>query len=116
MLQEKRMLNFPVNENLLSEIVSRLKTGFKPLRIILFGSYAYGQPNQDSDLDLLVVVNTPERGIKRYSLVSKLLEPRKIPIDIIVKSPDELSEQLTGFNPFLKEILEKGRVLYESPA
>ncbi len=114
MAENERGLSPPVDETLLSEIVGRLKAGLNPLRIILFGSYAYGQPGKDSDLDLLVVVNTPERGIKRYAMVSKLLEPRKIPMDIIIKSSQELEEQLAGFNPFLKEVLEKGKLLYES--
>ncbi len=112
MPEKKRLLQPPVNKALLCEIVSRLTATLKPLKIILFGSYAYGQPNKDSDLDLLVVIDTKERGVRRYAMLSKLLEPRKVPIDILVKTPGELEVQLAGFNPFLKEILQRGKVLY----
>ncbi len=110
---KKGLLQPPVNKALLSEIVSRLINNLNPLKIILFGSYAYGQPNKDSDLDLLVVIDTKERGVRRYAMLSKLLEPRKVPIDIIVKTPGEIEAQLAGFNPFLKEILQRGTLLYE---
>ncbi len=112
--EKDNILKPPVNKALLAEIVMRLKNSLDLVKVILFGSYAYGIPDKNSDLDLLVVLNTTQKGIKRYAMISKLLEPRRIPVDILVKTPQELGEQLADFNPFLSEILEKGKVLYES--
>ena len=75
-----------------------------------------GKVNKDSDLDLLIIINTKEKGIKRYAMVSELLEPRKIPMDIIVKTPEELKHRTKLFDPFIRNILKTGKVLYEKPA
>ena len=50
------------------------------VKVVLFGSYVSGKPTRDSDIDLLIIVNTKAKGIERYVMVSELLEPRKIPM------------------------------------
>ncbi|HNK63690.1 MAG TPA: nucleotidyltransferase domain-containing protein [Anaerolineales bacterium] len=96
--------------------IQRIVSELKPEKIILFGSYAYGTPTPDSDVDLLVVMRTRAKTIDRYVMVSNILDPREFPVDIIVKTPKELREEQkkkSGF--FLREIITKGKVLYERP-
>lgn len=96
--------------------VKRLVAELKPEKIILFGSYAYGNPTPDSDVDLLIIMNTREKYIDRYVTVSNLLIPREFPVDIIVKTPKEIKqEEKKKSNFFLREILTKGKVLYARP-
>jgi predicted nucleotidyltransferase len=87
---------------------------FRPHRIILFGSYAYGKPTQDSDVDLLVVV--PHNGLgaqKATEIRLKLRAP--FPMDLLVRSPRKIRQRLAMGDFFIRQILEKGEVLYEAP-
>jgi predicted nucleotidyltransferase len=115
-LAAKKIIEPPFRKSLLNTILTRLVENLDVVTVILFGSYVSGKPTKDSDLDLLIIVNTKERGIKRYAMVSELLEPRKIPMDIIVKTPEELKDRTRMFDPFIRNILKTGKVLYEKPA
>lgn len=101
----------------LPKAVNRLARKLKPDKIILFGSYAYGDPTPDSDVDLLVIMKTRiKRQVDRYVLVSNLLDPRQFPVDIIVKTPKEIKDALKGGVAngfFIRAILEQGKPLYE---
>ena len=103
----------PVTEEVLGEIVHRLVTGLQPEKIILFGSYVYGTPSTDSDVDLLVIVDTQARPVDRYVRVSRLLQPRPFPLDLLVKTPEEVAQALDREDTFICEIMTRGRVLYE---
>ena len=91
------------------KIVSELK----PEIVILFGSYAYGTPNPHSDVDLLVVMKTRSSLKDRSWAVSRLLIPRPFPVDILVKTPKEVEKALASGDFFIKEILTRGKVLYD---
>ena len=104
----------PVTPALLSEIAQKVVQAFRPKNIILFGSYAYGKPTSDSDLDLLIVMETRDRPAERIRKVSDLFDPRPLPMDFIVLTPSEMRHRLSGFDPFLEEVLEKGQRLYGS--
>ena len=103
----------PVTEEALQEIVHRLVTGLHPHKIVLFGSYVYGIPTADSDVDLLVTVDTQARPVDRYLCVSRLLRPRPFPLDLLVKTPEEVAQALVRDDAFMREIMAQGRVLYE---
>ncbi len=103
----------PVTDRILAEMVHRIAVALQPQRIILFGSYVYGTPSEDSDVDLLVVLDTDARPADRYSAVSKLIRPRPFPVDILVKTPKEIEEALNEDDAFVAEIVTRGRVLYE---
>ena len=103
----------PVTEEALQEIVHRLVTGLHPHKIVLFGSYVYGIPTADSDVDLLVIVDTQARPVDRYLRVSRLLRPRPFPLDLLVKTPEEIAQALDRDDAFMREIIAQGRVLYE---
>jgi len=101
----------PVAETL-PPAIERLIREINPEKIILFGSYAYGHPTPDSDVDLLIVWDTDKSRRERVVTISLLLYPRLFPVDIIVKTPRELAEEAPR-NFFLQEILNRGVVLYE---
>jgi len=103
----------PVTEEVLQAMVHRLVTGLHPYKIILFGSYVYGIPTADSDVDLLVILDSHARPVDRYLRVSRLLRPRPFPLDLLVKTPKEIAQALERNDPFMREIIAQGRVLYE---
>jgi predicted nucleotidyltransferase len=84
---------------------------FQPERIILFGSYAYGQPHADSDVDVLVVM--PARNqIDQAVRIDRAVDA-PFPLDLIVCTPKNLAWRLEEGDSFLREIVSKGKVLYE---
>lgn len=85
----------------------------KPQKVILFGSHAYGNPSKDSDVDLLFIKNTGLSPLKRYCFVSNNID-HIFPMDIMVKTPLEIRKRLAMGDPFYKEIIKKGIVLYDS--
>jgi len=107
-------VGFPPVRKTLPGAIQRIVSELRPEKIILFGSYAYGNPTPDSDVDLLVIMKTRAREIDRYVAVSNLLYPRQFPVDILVKTPKEIeAESKKKGNFYLREILTKGKVLYE---
>lgn len=100
-------------ENYLKEAVKRIVGVFHPDKIILFGSYAYGVPNADSDIDLLVVMDSDLQPHKRSVPVRKALRDLGIPKDVIVKTPDEFSKFKDILGTIVYTAAHKGRVLYE---
>jgi predicted nucleotidyltransferase len=85
---------------------------FHPDKIILFGSYAYGTPHADSDVDILVVM--PARNQLDQAVRIELACDPPFPLDIIVRTPEKLAERLAWGDSFLREIVSKGIVLYEA--
>jgi uncharacterized protein len=105
----------PINvERELQMIVDRLIKTYTPQQVILFGSFAYGTPDQDSDLDLLILKDTKESPLRRRLTVRRLVaQPeRRIPFSPLVLTPEELANRLALGDPFYQEILRSGKVLY----
>jgi predicted nucleotidyltransferase len=95
-------------------LVKHIVDNFSPERIILFGSYAYGKPNKWSDVDLLVVMSTPPEGELETALaISKSLPPHWFSIDVIVRSQGAIERRIPLGDWFLKEITNRGKVMYE---
>lgn len=101
-------------QEVIQDILEKLLAGYDPQKVILFGSYAYGNPRPDSDIDLLIVKETSERLIDRWVTVRRLLSDpkRTIPLETLVLTPQEISMRLAIGDQFLAEIVRKGRVLY----
>ena len=101
-------------QGVIREIVQSLVTGYTPEKIILFGSYAYGEPNADSDIDLLIIKETQERFFERLNTVRRVATGthRHIPFEPIVLTPQEVEQRLQAGDQFIDEILQKGAVLY----
>ena len=101
----------------LQKLLGKLIVGYAPQRVILFGSHAYGEPNQDSDLDLLIVKETSTTPFQRRVEVGRIVQDkrRRTPIQPLVITPQELAAQIQKGDPFLIEIMEKGEILYDAP-
>ena len=98
----------------IEHIIRRLVEDYKPEQIILFGSLAYGEPDEDSDIDLLVVKDTSETPLERRVRVRRMVaDPhRRIPFSPLVLTPDELARRLDMGDAFYQEIVRRGKVLY----
>ena len=101
--------------SLTSKLVNRLKEKYQPEKIILYGSYAYGTPDEGSDIDLLIIKQTSDRPIDRRITVRRLVSDlrKKVPFSSLVVTPEELSSRLKLGDDFFVEIMQKGKVLYE---
>jgi predicted nucleotidyltransferase len=89
----------------------RVAERFQPDKIILFGSYAYGQPNEHSDVDVLVVM--PAKNETSQAIRIRLAVEHPFPLDLIVRTPDTLRWRLKEGDWFLREVVDKGKILYE---
>lgn len=108
------MANKPLTPARLRAITRQIAEQFHPHQIILFGSYAYGKPSWDSDVDLLVIMDTADRPATRNGSIARTCRPRYVALDILVRTPAEIASRLAGFDPFLEEILSRGKVLYSA--
>src|SRR5438046_4787958 len=84
---------------------------FQPEKIILFGSHAYGTPHADSDVDILVVMTA--RNELDQAVRLRLAVSYNFPLDLVVRTPKNLSWRLAAGDSFLREIMARGTVLYE---
>ncbi len=100
---------------LLDQITERLVAALKPDQIILFGSYAYGEPTEDSDIDLLVVVaDSDQPRYRRARQAYKALRGIRIPTDVIVMTRDEVQRKVNVRSSLVSQAIHKGKLLYES--
>ncbi|MDQ3181236.1 MAG: nucleotidyltransferase domain-containing protein [Acidobacteriota bacterium] len=96
-------------KNLCRQIVE----GFNPQKIILFGSYAYGKPNADSDIDLLVIMPFEGRDSqKAIEIISNI--KTKLPLDLLVRTSEQVKQRIEMEDFFMRDIIFKGKVLYET--
>lgn len=97
----------------ITQVIRTIASEFKPNKIILFGSYAYGTPQDDSDVDLLVILPGEGSNFRKSWEILNKVQP-KFAIDLLVRTPVEVEQRLAWNDFFLLEILEKGKVIYES--
>ena len=96
----------------IEDITIQIIEKYKPEKIILFGSAARGEPNIDSDADFLIIKKeTPFYGADRIRELSRMIK-RNIPVDLLVYRPEEFKKRLGMGDPFLKAIVDEGKVLY----
>ncbi len=95
------------DNSLIQILANKIKEKFRPQKIILFGSYAYGKPEKGSDIDLLVIMDTDISVREQAFLIRKELESI-VPVDIIVRTPKQIEERISLGDFFIKKILEKG--------
>ena len=101
-----------ISQRKITSFARQVAKQFNPERIILFGSYAYGKPTEDSDVDILVIMPFKGRNPEKATEIWMATQPR-FPIDIVVRKPGELKKRLKMGDFFLREIMEKGKVLYD---
>ncbi|SRR6266571_2568020 len=95
------------------DLTSQIAREFNPDRIILFGSYAYGQPSNDSDVDILVVLPFEGKAARKAIEIRNKVNAG-MPLDLLVRTPEQLTERLAQNDWFMREIVERGRTLYEA--
>jgi uncharacterized protein len=98
----------------IKKLCRRIAEEFKPEKIILFGSQAYGKPRPDSDVDLLVVMEFEGSYFQQAHQIRMRLG-LSLPIDLLVNTPEQLQYRLEIGDRFMREIVECGKVMYEAP-
>ena len=86
---------------------------FRPQKVILFGSHAYGVPSSDSDIDLLVVMPLDGRVHEQAVKIRKGIKST-LPIDLLVRTPEQVRERIEMEDHFMRSIVEQGKVLYDA--
>ena len=97
----------------IEEMTARIVQEFAPEQIILFGSYAYGTPTADSDVDLLVILPFEGKAPRKSLEILNKINP-KFAVDLLVCTPEQVQQRLAWNDFFLQEIIEQGKVLYEA--
>ena len=108
------MTTNPRFKKIVTEIADRILKGYHPKKVILFGSYAYGEPTEESDVDLLIIKNTDKKPLDRWIEVKRLLRDvsRTVPVSPLVYTEKEIEQRLARNDFFIEEIFEKGEILY----
>lgn len=101
-----------ITNSQIENIVSTIVAGYKPEKIILFGSYAYGNPDKDSDIDLLIIKNGEKPGLEKNRFVRSLLKDLLIPVDIIIKNSEEFNMLKDVLGTIIYPAAKYGKVLY----
>jgi len=101
-----------VSSERINEYVAKIAKKFNPEKIILFGSYGYGTPKKNSDVDILVIIDSKERPVDLAIQVRSMV-PAPFPVDLIVRTPEQIKERLSMNDFFIKEIINRGKVVYE---
>jgi uncharacterized protein len=102
-----------VDHQAIISFANRVAEQFHPERIILFGSYAYGTPTKDSDVDLMVVVQ--DRGRQSHKAIDILTSvKRDFPLDLLVRTTREIEKRIKWNDFFILDIVEKGLCLYDA--
>lgn len=96
----------------LKQTVKKIVTKYKPESIHLFGSYAWGKPDYNSDVDLLIIKKTKKEFLRRNFEIRKIIDG-VMPVDILVRTPKEVKKRLDLGDFFYQDIIEKGKCLYE---
>lgn len=91
-----------------------IAAAFKPRRIILFGSYAYGKPNDDSDVDVLVVMPKSHRARHDTAVKIRLEVDAEFPVDVLVRSEAEVERRVRQKDLFMTHVTSAGRIMYEA--
>ena len=110
-LQKAKLPN--ITDDMISEMVKKIVEKFYPEKIIMFGSQVWGTPKEWSDIDILVIVNSSELTAKLAAKISIVAKPYCVPMDILVRTPDEVEQRIKIGDHFIKKILAEGKVLYE---
>lgn len=95
-------------------VAQKIAKQFKPDKIILFGSYAWGKPHVDSDVDLFIVKETDQSKIERGQEIERILWGSGMPVDALVYTPEETQKRLDIEDFFIQNILTKGKILYSA--
>lgn len=97
----------------IKKIIDKIAENYKPEAIYIFGSYAWGKPTKDSDLDLFIVKDTNENFFKRsVKIQTSFLPNYPMAMDILVYNNHEIKKIVRRGNIFIKKILSEGKKVY----
>ena len=102
-----------IPQKAIDQVVKQIVEQFKPQKIILFGSYARGNPRPESDVDMLVVMETSLKDVQQAIQICQQIEYR-FGLDLIVHTPKYLSERVKMGDWFLRDVLKEGKIIYEA--
>lgn len=97
----------------LKDLCEQIVRAVQPQKIILFGSYAYGTPHEDSDIDLLVIMPFDVSPHQQAFKIRLAIDP-PMPLDLLVRTPEWVAERIAMEDFFIQDIVEQGKVLYEA--
>ena len=101
-----------IPQEAIDDVVRQIAEKFAPQKIILFGSYSYGHPRPESDVDLLVIMETTLRSVQQEIEICKNLD-YEFGLDLLVYTPEKLAERIALGDSFLREVTRDGKVVYE---
>jgi predicted nucleotidyltransferase len=93
-------------------LADKIVLDFQPEKIILFGSHARGDARPDSDVDLLVIMDSDQHPSRTAAEITYRVHPRCYPLDLIVRSPQMVRTRLRMNDWFMRDVMREGRVLY----
>jgi predicted nucleotidyltransferase len=102
-----------VEMDAIRELANRIVQEFSPEQIILFGSYAYGTPTEDSDVDLLIIMQSDGDVVRKSVEILERVRPQ-FAVDLLVRTPQQVAARMSLDDYFMRDIVEHGRVLYEA--
>ena len=97
----------------IQDVVDQIVDRFHPDKIWLFGSFAHGTPTSDSDVDLLVAMDTSLRNVQQAVEIRKAVD-FPFPVDLLVRTPEQIAERLALGDGFFRDVMTKGIVLHEA--
>lgn len=106
-------MNAMIREAAIRDFAGAIARQFKPEKIILFGSYANGHPTPDSDVDLMVIMKHDRSNVLMANEIRKSIR-RQFPLDLFVRRPQDIISRLEMDDWFIRDIVERGEVLYEA--
>jgi predicted nucleotidyltransferase len=102
-----------INSEMLEEVTSRIVGAVHPEKIVLFGSHVWGRPTDDSDIDLMVIVDRSEQpGYRLARDIYRSLRGLRVPVEVVVRTRDEMARGLAVKTSLERRVLEEGRVLH----
>lgn len=105
-----------ITDQKIAEVAKKIAKEYQPEKIILFGSYAWGKPTEDSDVDFFIVKETDLPLPKRIEAVDRIFSRREFPMDFLVYTPKETEKSINEYkNLFIEDILRHGKNIYINP-
>jgi len=102
-----------VDMDSIHELAEQIVRIYRPQQVILFGSYAYRTPTGDLDVDLLVILPCEDKSSRKSVEILNTVNPR-FPVDLLVRTPEQVRQRLAWNDFFLQDIMKRGKVLYEA--